>query len=98
MKTAIALAILTLSLAGCMTMGRPFDPNTVRQFKPGVTTRQDAITALGPPSAESDAGRDQTLLQWQYIHGTMFGGSGAHAAILFGSDGKMVNLSHLSQQ
>ncbi|MGH9782364.1 MAG: hypothetical protein ACRD33_11170 [Candidatus Acidiferrales bacterium] len=46
----------------------------------------------------NEANGDQ-LLQWQYVYGTAVGvGGGAHAAILFGPDGKMIRVTFLSQQ
>ncbi len=93
--------LLALSLSACVYMqhGTRFDPNVINQLTPGVSTQQDAIAKLGKPMAVSTNADGSQLLQWQYVYGTAVGiGGGAHAAILFGSDGKMIRVTHISQQ
>jgi len=93
--------LLALALSGCVYQqhGNSFDVSAVNELKPGVSTEQDAIEKLGQPFARSAYADGNELLQWQYVYGTAVGiGGGAHAAILFGPDGKMIRLAHLSQQ
>lgn len=98
MRLAALLLIGMLGLPGCVTVGRPFDASYISQMKPGVTTKDEAIANLGQPSAFSNMPNGQQLLQWQYVHGSMFGASSTHAAILFDADGKMVRITHMYAQ
>jgi hypothetical protein len=81
-------------LLGCMTVGSKFDIANVDQLRPGVSSLTDAKALLGPPTAESTHADGAKLLQWQYSQGTLVGGSGAHAAILFDATGMMVRVIH----
>jgi hypothetical protein len=87
------LALIALSLAGCMTIGSKFDIANADQLRPGVSTVYDAKQMLGPPTTQSAIGAN-TLLQWQYSRGTLIGGSGAHLAVLFDHEGKMIRVTH----
>jgi hypothetical protein len=98
---ALRPILLALMLSACVYQqhGTRFDPNAINQLTPGVSTQQDAIAKLGKPMAVSTNADGSQLLQWQYVYGTALGTSGgAHAAILFGSDGKMIRVTHISQQ
>lgn len=97
MTRALTLALASATLIGCMTMGRRFDIRNVNELTPGRSTLADATALLGPPSAESDMGDGTTLYQWQYVQGTVVGGSGAHVAILFDREGTMIRVTHRSQ-
>ena len=92
----LAVALLAVWLAACMTIGSKFDLSKVDQLTPGVSTMSDAIQLLGPVRAESTLQNNSKLLQWQYVQGTPVGGSGAHLAILFDASGKMVRITHKS--
>lgn len=98
----IILAIsLAFSLSACVYQqhGTRFDVAAVNELQPGVSTKQDAIAKLGKPKAVSTNADGSQLLQWQYVYGTAIGvGGGAHVAILFEPDGKMIRVKHLSQQ
>ena len=54
----------------------------VTELVPGISTQDDAIAKLGPPSSSSNVG-NSTILQW--------GGNNSpvHLAISFGMDGRM---------
>lgn len=93
--------VLALLLIGCVYQqhGTRFDAAKVAELQAGVSTQQDAIEKLGQPSAVSNYPDGSKLLQWQYVYGTAVGvGGGAHAAILFGADDKMIRVTQLSQQ
>lgn len=92
-----AVISTTLVLAACMTIGTKFDVAKVDQLKPGVSMISDAVQLLGPPNAESSMHDNSKLLQWQYVRGTMVGGSSAHVAILFDASGTMVRVTHKSR-
>jgi hypothetical protein len=94
----LALAVFMTLLSACTTIGNKFDPSLVNELTPGVSTMADARHSLGPPSAMSTYPDGRQLLQWQYSQGTIIGASGAHVAILFDSDGKMMRVTHRFEQ
>ena len=55
----------------------------VTELVPGISTRDDAVEKLGPPSSTSNVG-NSTILQWGGDH------SPIHLAISFGVDGRMI--------
>ena len=63
----------------------------VTELVPGISTRDDAIAKLGPPSSTSNIG-NSTILQW--------GGdnSPVHLAISFGMDGRMIKAATDAQK
>lgn len=75
-------------------VGKRFDPSKVDTFTPGSTTIQEARNLLGTATAESAMANGATLLQWQYVAGSLTGASSAHVAILFDQSGKMIRVTH----
>ena len=71
-------------------VGKIFDPARVDQLTPGVSTISDAKKLLGPTSSESSFPNGSSLVQWQYISGS----KGAHVAILFDPNNKMLRVTH----
>lgn len=101
MKGLWVVGSVVLLLTACVYQqhGNRFDAAAVRSLQPGVSTQDDAIAKLGKPRAVSNTADGGQLLQWQFVYGTAVGvGGGAHAAILFGPDRKMVRVTHLSEQ
>ncbi|WP_249170535.1 hypothetical protein [Burkholderia multivorans] len=96
-KRIATLSVASLILAACMTAGNKFDASAVDALRPGVTTIQDAESALGKPASASTGANGGTLLQWIYSRGSIIGASSAHVAVLFDNDGKMVRVTHRSQ-
>ena len=92
------LVLIVGLLLGCTTIGDTFDIDKVDELTPGVSTVAEAKRLLGNPSAESNYADGSKLLQWQYVTGTLIGGSGAHVAILFGRDGRMIRVTHKLRQ
>ena len=97
MKKAIILVLVSLTLTACMTVGHKFDANALDSMQPGLTTIQEASTKLGKPESISAAPNGGTLLQWMYSRGSLAGGSGAHVAVLFDNNGKMVKVIQRTQ-
>ena len=95
---SLAFAVLLTLLSACTTIGNKFDPSRVYELTPGVSTVADARNSLGPPSSMSSYPDGRRLLQWIYTQGTLIGGSGAHVAILFDDEGKMMRITHQFQQ
>src|SRR5262245_48141345 len=88
--------IFALVNSGCSRqIGHQFDATSVNLLQPGVSTEDDAIAMFGKPNSVSNKDDGSQLLQWMYSRGTLVGGSGAHAAILFGPDHKMVRVVHV---
>jgi hypothetical protein len=89
--------VLIISFVGaCTTIGNKFDPQNINLLTPQVSSISDATLLLGPPMAQSAMPDGATLYQWQYAQGTLVGGSGAHLAILFDSEGTMIKVQHMS--
>jgi|ERR1700688_750339 hypothetical protein len=63
----------------------------VTEVVPGISTQDNAIAKLGPPSSASNVG-DKTILQW--------GGNNSpvHLAISFGMDGRVIQAATDAQQ
>jgi hypothetical protein len=62
LKLAATLSTLAL-LAACagQPIGRPFDGSKAELLKPGVSTRADAVAALGPPLYERVSSRKKDM-------------------------------------
>ena len=89
--------VLIISFVGaCTTIGNKFDPQSINLLTPQVSSISDATLLLGPPMSQSSMADGAMLYQWQYAQGTLVGGSGAHVAILFDSEGTMVKVQHMS--
>jgi hypothetical protein len=101
MKGMLVLALAATLLTGCVYQqhGNRFDVDAAKALQPGISTEDDAVAKLGKPSAISNMANGSQLLQWQYVFGTAVGvGGGAHAAILFGPDRKMIRITHISER
>jgi hypothetical protein len=99
MKSLRVLFIFIALIAGCATVGNKFDVKQVDSFQPGLTTKEDAIAKLGKPRSVSTRADGSQIVQWIYAQGTALGvGSGAHVAIIFDNEGKMIRVSHRSEQ
>ena len=79
-----------LLLTACTTATSP-NLYRVTELVPGISTRDDAIAKLGPPSSTSNIG-NSTILQW--------GGNNSpfHLAISFGMDGRMIQAATDAQK
>src|SRR5512144_1339717 len=74
-STVVLVAAVALSLAACGTInvegGRPFDPSKLDSvLRPGVSTQQDVIAALGEPYGKGGAllpFHDRPRITWTYF-------------------------------
>ena len=69
MPRPILLAALTAVLvlaSGCMTSGAVFDDRPAANFRIGVTTPEEAIAALGPPTMDMARPDGLRLIHWEY--------------------------------
>ena len=81
-------SVLALGVAAC--------EDTVAQssaFTPGVTTRAQAIAALGPPSSIYQAADGETTLSWARGAGLFNPGETRQYAIVFGPDDRMIRVA-----
>jgi hypothetical protein len=69
------------------------DPRRYGELVPGTSTKDDAVAKLGPPNGITDV-RGQTLLQWIDVYHS----PAIHVAILFGADGRMIEVQHVFKQ
>jgi hypothetical protein len=88
-KIAVAAALL-FAAAACT--GGVFDESTVQRFTPGVTTRAEAIAALGAPSSVYQAANGETTLSWASGGGLFNPGETRQFAAVFGADDKMIRI------
>jgi hypothetical protein len=79
-----------LLLTACTAATSP-NLHRVTELVPGISTRDDAIAKLGPPSSTSNIG-SSTILEW--------GGNNSpvHLAISFGMDGRMIQAATDAQK
>jgi hypothetical protein len=94
----LAIGALALLLAACTTTSSStvtVGPRRYTELVPDVSTRDDAITKLGPPSSVSTVSDDgQVLLQWIDVYSP----HPLHVAIRFGRDGKMIRVEGVFNQ
>jgi hypothetical protein len=79
-------------LAGCVSAGVEVRPEQMANFRHGVTTLQDVVTALGPASVETPLDDGSTLLVYSYVTsrphpesyipfiGSLLGGADTHSS------------------
>ncbi|MDR3579586.1 MAG: outer membrane protein assembly factor BamE [Oryzomonas sp.] len=65
MLRLFCVVLTTAVLAGCTTIAR-FDISNVEKINPGVTTRGQVVTLLGPPSSVSEYSDGRIILIYDY--------------------------------
>jgi hypothetical protein len=86
---SVAMGALFM-LAACASTG--FDPDAAARFKPGVTTRAEAIARLGAPASVYDGADETKTLTWAKDGGLFDSGSTKGLSIQFGPDDRMVRM------
>jgi hypothetical protein len=89
----LAVAAVFLSAAACTDGGSAFDSSASQHFVPGVTTRNEAVAALGPPSSVYQAANGETTLSWARDGGLFNPGETRQYAVVFGPDDKMIRVA-----
>jgi hypothetical protein len=89
----VGALIATLACAACADGGGSFVSSTAAHFTPGVTTRADALKALGPPSSVFEAANGEKTLSWARDGGLFNSGETRQYAIVFGPDDKMIRVT-----
>ena len=85
-----AAAAALLALSACASSG--VDPGAAARFKPGVTTRADAVAQLGPPASVYEASDETKTLTWAASGGLFDSDTTKGLSIQFGPDGKMIRV------
>jgi outer membrane protein assembly factor BamE (lipoprotein component of BamABCDE complex) len=95
------LAVFLLILTGCAaSSGSQFNSSEIEQFKPGITTYQDAVNSIGKPYQVVEKTRDDNstykVVQWLYVisYSTGIGieTKTKNLIILFDHNGKMIRI------
>jgi hypothetical protein len=88
----LAATIAALACAACVDVGGALVSATSSGFRPGVTTRADAVKALGPPSSVYEAANGEKTIAWARDGGLFNAGETRQYAIVFGPDDKMIRV------
>ena len=56
------------SNANYASYGKDFDASLFSQFKNGVTTKTEVISAVGQPFTKTVVGNGETMLNWSFTH------------------------------
>jgi hypothetical protein len=88
----LVAVIATLACAACADGGGAFVSAASSGFTPGVTTRADAVRALGPPSSVYEAANGEKTVAWARDGGLFNAGETRQYAIVFGPDDKMIRV------
>ncbi|WP_025041003.1 hypothetical protein [Nitrosospira briensis] len=106
MKVVVIVA-MALALSACATVGKEISPNQLSQFKEGITTQDEVLTALGTPTSSTTT-TDSTVIVYSFAHvqarpatfipifGMFLGGTDTRSsavAFRFGPDGKLVKMA-----
>jgi hypothetical protein len=67
MKTRSVIIAVAIGLAGCATIGRPFDESKISRFEIGRTTEADVVAALGQPTVVT-SGSGMHVMSYSYTH------------------------------
>jgi hypothetical protein len=86
LRSKFVLILGALSLTACTTALSP-TLQKVQELVPGISTGEDAIAKLGPPTDTSKMG-DRTVLLWTDDNAS----HPIHIAIMFGMDGRMIQV------
>jgi outer membrane protein assembly factor BamE (lipoprotein component of BamABCDE complex) len=105
---AAAVFVLCALLAACSSTGVEVKPEQTADFRPGVTTRQDVLARLGPPTGQSTSSDGTSVLVYSFaatqvrpatfvpFFGALIGGADTRAssvAFTFDANGKLVRSS-----
>jgi hypothetical protein len=99
-KMRTLLAVLGLSLTACTrSVGHAFDIRAADRLKPGISTLEDAVSALGPYSGGGRAGAPVKVYDWSYYYRDAVTGKW-HIQVVylgFGPDGRLRDRKVLDQ-
>ena len=94
MRLPWLLCLVSGLLTGaCASSGTNFDQTRADQLQPGLSTREDAVKALGKPNNELFNTDSTVILTWMQTKSSAGGaGKSRHQSIMFHKDGRMVKL------
>ncbi len=75
MKKLLTLALTTILLAGCATVGRKLDQASVDKIKKGETTRDEVLKLIGSPDQMTRNGSGEVTFSYMYVRATAKGAS-----------------------
>lgn len=88
------VAFLVFLVAACsVETGTKFDLEKADQFRPGVTTYDEAVAQLGKPTVMRRYPDGRFGAAWQYNRGALSGGSAKGVGIVFSANGIMERMS-----
>jgi hypothetical protein len=96
MRSRWPIALLTLALCGCTTLGADFDVAAAERLRPGTSMYQ-VIRQLGPPSGQGSTEDGNEILVWLYNRKTPFGERGKSVSLLFDRYGALLETGHVSR-
>lgn len=86
-------ASCALALVSCASSGTNFSQRKAVKPQPGVSTKADAVHALGNPNNETFRADSTVILTWMHSSGTAWGsGKSRYVSILFAKDGTMIRM------
>ena len=92
----IVLVFFLIFSAGCITVGKSFSVDPVRQIQIGKTTKQEALTLFGTPWRTGIEDGDETWTYGYYQY-KLFGNSNTYDLILrFNEKGEVISYSYNS--
>jgi hypothetical protein len=95
-KTAILIAIISLTISGCITSNTSnvpvANPHRYGELTPGSSSKYDATAKLGAPNSITNFPNGSVLLQWLDVYAA----NPIDVAILFGPDGGMVRVQQVT--
>jgi hypothetical protein len=95
-KIAIPIAMISLTLSGCITSNSSnvlaANPHRYGELTPGSSSKYDATAKLGAPNSITHFPNGSVLLQWLDVYAA----NPIDVAILFGPDGEMVRVQQVT--
>lgn len=106
MRNTVALGLLALTLAACVTVGREVTQDQLRGFEKGKTTISQVVVKLGNPDSSTVTLDGKRTISYAFIHsqvrpesfipifGAFVGGSDVRhsvASLIFDKDGLLEN-------
>lgn len=90
----MVIGLILISCMSCITMGNTFRDDDFNKIKPGMLEEEVISLLKANPNSRTEYPNGTYLLQWIYSYGTPVGGGGRHIALLFGSNRKLIKITH----
>ena len=83
--------LVSLTLAGCVSMGTNYSDAAVTQLQPGMS-KAEVIRLLGSPNSTVSMSDGRVQLGWVHSQGSMFGAKAKTLTLPFGPDGRLLQV------